>query len=241
MKALILLTLFTPVFAPNLLALTPASDRFNTENLNTSLWRMFHTEIGTLSQSGGRVHYTMTRTDRQDDGEAGLKLLNNTPRYNESWQVMLDVRNTAGKNDDVGVGITIKNAADPDDNVNFEFYGKGKLGGFNFYGVTNDVDDESQDIKVNPQVNQGSLRISFSAKTKLFTFWYDLTGSEDGFQWRRLGTFSPTGRGGDRRGNWNMTNTGGRFYINIVAYSDYHDISKGQVSFDHFTLKAAKP
>jgi hypothetical protein len=241
MKAIILLTIFTPILAPSLLALTPVRDQFSAKKLNTSLWHMFNERTGTLSQSGGRVYYTMARTPEQDEDGAGLTLLNNTPRYNESWQVILDVRNTTGKGDEIRVGITITNAADPYDNVNFEFHGKGNGGGFNLIGVTNDLDDETKDITVNPQVIQGSMRISFSAKTKLFTFWHDNTGSADGYQWSRLGTFSPTGRGGDRSGNWRMTNSSGRFYVNIVAHSDYYnDLSKGQVSFDNFVLKAAK-
>ena len=167
-------------------------------------------------------------------------LRENTPGYNESWQVILDVTNASGQGDYVGICIRISNMDDMSDNLNLEFYGKGANGGFNCYCVTNNKDNETLDIKKNPQVTKGSMRVSFSGKTKLFTAWYDPTGSADGYQWSRICTFSPTGQGGDRRGNWRMSNTKGRFTVSIQAYAENRAVAKGMVTFDNFVLKAAK-
>lgn len=139
----------------------------------------------------------------------------------------------------MGVGISIFNAADPKDNVNLEFYGAGTRGGFNFIGITDDWDRPSQDVRVNPNVKLGSLRIGFSKSTKLLTFWYDKTGSADGFQWAKLCTFSPTGSGGTRRGNWKMNAGSGSFGVMIFGYAELRSVASGKASMDNFVLKAA--
>jgi hypothetical protein len=192
---------------------------------------------GKLSQAGGRLNYTTSKPTTDDD-YAMLTLRNNRPGYNENWHVIVDVANTAGKGSDVGVGITIANGADRMDNVNLEFYGKGTKGGFNFIGITDDVDDITQDITARRNVTKGSLKIAFNKTTKLFTFWYDRTGSADGFQWTRLCTFSTTGKGGDRRGNWKMNPAGGNFSVHLFGYSEFQTLAGGKATLDNFVLKA---
>ena len=56
----------------------------------------------------------------------------------------------------------------------------------------------------------------------------------------KLSTFSPTGRGGDRRGNWDMNLAGGRFGIQLFGFSDGANVAAGKVSFDNFKLKALR-
>lgn len=219
------------------MALTPASDNFNAKLLSATRWTTEVGDRGRLTQSGGRLNYTAASPTTEDD-YAVLTLRNNRPGYNENWQVIVDVTNSAGRGSDVGVGITIANGADPMDNVNLEFYGKGSDGGFNFIGITDDVDDASQDITARPNVTKGSLKIAFNKSTKLFTFWYDRTGSADGFQWKRLCTFSPTGKGGDRRGNWKMNPAGGNFSVHLFGYSEFQTLASGKVTLDNFVLKS---
>lgn len=230
--------LAAPFFVGTAVALTPVSDNFDASLLNTTRWSSESGAGGKLKQSAGRVNYTALQAS--DDDYGILTLRNNRPGYNESWQIILDVSNTAGKGEDVGVGIMVANALDPQDNVNLEFYGKGPRGGFNFIGVTDDKDDASQDITARPNVTKGSMKISFNKNTKLFTFWYDRTGSADGFQWIRLCTFSPTGKGGDRRGNWKMNPAGGNFTVAVFGYSEDQVVANGKASFDNFVLKASK-
>jgi hypothetical protein len=225
------------VATPSVLALTPASDSFNAALLNATLWSVERGGSGKLVQKNGRLNFTVASSPTDDDYSI-ITLKNNRPGYNESWNVVLDVVNTTGKGDAVGVGIMIANAADPLDNVNLEFYGKGASGGFNFIGVTDDYDDWTQDIRANPGITKGSIRISFNKTSKLFTFSYDKTGSADGYQWTRLCTFSPTGKGGDRRGNWKMNATGGTFRVRLFGYSDQQLVAGGKAFIDNFALKA---
>lgn len=228
-----------PILTGSAFALTPFSEKFKATKLNTSRWSLEKGGKGKLAQASGRLSFTVASSPTEDD-YAILNLRNNRPGFNENWEVILDVTNGAKRGEDVGVGISIFNSADPKDSVNLEFYGSGARGGFNFIGITDDNDDVSQDVRANPNVSRGSLRISFSKTTKLFTMWYDRTGSADGFKWAKLCTFSPTGSGGTRRGNWKMNAGSGNFGVRIFGYAEFQSVAKGKVSMDNFVLRAAK-
>lgn len=221
------------------LALTPFSDNFNATALNKSRWKLENSGKGKLAQSGGRVNFTVAASPTNDDFSI-LELKNNRPGYNESWEVILEVANTSGQGYKVGTGLLIYNADDYGDQVGLEFNGKGRGAGFVTIGITNDQDNPQQDIRVNPNVTKGSLRITFNKTSKLFTFWYDSTGSADGLVWTQLATFSPTGKGGDRRGNWQMNPGGGRFGIQLYGFAEKRSIAAGKVGFDNFKLKALR-
>lgn len=221
----------------NAFALTPFSDNFKAASLNTSRWSLHNYAKGKLTQSSGRINFTVATPPTNDDF-ATLDLRNNQPGYNESWQVVLDVANTTKSGFRAGVGIGIFNADDYGDGVFLEFYGAAADGGFNIIAVTNDNDNPAGDILKNPRITSGSIRISFDKTSKLFTFWYDKTGSADGFKWVKMGTFSPTGKGGDRRGNWNMNSGGGRFAVQIFGYAQKQSVASGKISMDNFILKA---
>lgn len=236
---------FCPIFVCFLtpgtaFALTPFSDDFNKAKLNTSRWALKNFAKGKLSAGSGRINFTVANPPTGDDA-AMLTLRNNQPGFNESWQVVLDGTNSRNAGDDSGTGIWIYNATDEEDGVFLEFYGK--QGGFNVINVTDDEDNPADDISRNPRVRSGSMRISFNKTTKLFTFWYDKTGSANGYQWVKICTFSPTGKGGDRRGNWKMNPGSGRFGVRLFGFAENNQqqaIPAGQISFDNFSLKAAK-
>lgn len=221
-------------------ALTPFSDNFNAAKLNTARWLPNNFAKGKLSPGSQRMNFTVSNPPTGDDA-AMLTLRNNQPGFNESWQVVLDVTNTRTSGNDTGTGIWIYNATDEEDGVFLEFYGRN--GGFNVINVTNDEDNSADDVSRNPRISSGSMRISFDKTTKLFTFWYDKTGSADGFKWVRISTFSPTGKGGDHRGNWNMNPGSGRFGVRLFGFAENNQkqaIPSGQISFDNFALKAGK-
>jgi hypothetical protein len=216
-------------------ALTPFKDNFTGASLNNSRWTVQKIGRGKVAQTSGRVQFTVPSPPTEDDASI-LRLRNNQPGYNENWEVVMDVGNTVNAGYDVGVGFGISNADDPKDSVNLEFYGKGK--GFNFIGITDDADKPNLDISSNPRVASGSMRISFDKTTKLFTFWHDKSGSSNGFQWVKICTFSPTGKGGDRRGNWKMNPAGGRFNVFLFGFSDMKAFGSGQLTLDNFSLRA---
>lgn len=229
--ALALFPLFTGVSS----ALTPFSDNFNAATLNKARWSLENNGKGKLAHGNGRINFTVSGKPTDDDYGL-LELKNNQPGYNESWEAILDVKN-ALKGTTLGTGMLIHNADDYEDQVSLEFNGKT---GFVSVSITDDEDNAEDDIRKVVKISQGSIRISFDKTTKLLSFWYDKTGSADGFAWKRFATFSPTGKGGDRRGNWKMNPGGGRFGIQLYAFAEERTVAAGKVSFDNFKLRAVK-
>ncbi len=227
------------LLADTTLALTPFSDNFNSDSLNSKRWGLKNYNKGKLSQGSGRLNFAIGSPPTDDDFSI-LELRNNKPGFNENWEVSLDVTNTADKGNHFGIGMLIFNAADSKDNLNLEFYGNGQGGGFNVIGITNDKDTPKKDLQKNPGVTSGAMRISFDKTSKLFSLWFDRTGSADGFQWEKICTYSPTGTGGDRRGNWDMNAAGGMFGIKLFGYGEGFSIASGKLRLDNFALKAAK-
>lgn len=217
-------------------ALTPAKDNFTTNTIDKKLWIPKNYSKGKLQNTNKRMEFIVSGKPTGDDF-ATLTLKNNQPGYNENWEIILDVKNTLSKGEQVGTGILILNAADTRDNASLEFYGKGNLGGFNTIGVTNDKDNLANDIRSNPRVSAGSMRVTFSKATKILTFWHDANGPTNGYVWKRISTFSTNGVGGNRRGNWQMNPGGGRFIIRLFGYSDGSAVKAGQVNFDNFKLR----
>ena len=217
-------------------ALTPFSDNFNAAKLNTTNWLAGGEGGAKLKQSGGRLNFTVP-SNLADEDYAFIQLLNSQPGYNESWQVIVDVTNTNNHRGFSGPGLWVYNADDGGDTVFLELYGKGTKGGFVASFVLDGQYTVGKEIRNNPAVSKGSIRISFNKTTKLLTFWFDKTGSADGYKWTKLCSFSPTGVGGDRRGNWNMNNETGRFNIKLYGFSEGRIVAPGTENLDNFVLK----
>ncbi|MES2920964.1 MAG: hypothetical protein V4819_05440 [Verrucomicrobiota bacterium] len=228
-------------FAGTCLALTPVRESFNVA-LNPARWIVGGSPYAKLQQGSGRLNFTVGPTSTEED-YASAELYGNQPGYNESWQVIVDVSNTANAGDDVGAGLYIYNPSSYTNILYFEFYGdgKGRQGGFQVSILKDAFGNYLEPHLINnPRVKKGSLRITFNKTTKLITFFCDKTGSADGYQWKKVGTFSPTGVGGDRRLNWNMNPTTGRFGIGLEAFGDNRLVRNGRVNMDNFILKASK-
>lgn len=226
-----------PLLGGTALALTPINDKFQGDTINKIRWKVESSSKKTaFLPANGKLDFTLAGKPTDDDYSI-LKLKRIRPSYNESWEMTLDVRNNTSTNSTVGVGFQVYNAQDPTDLVALEFFGKS-----GFFGVfiTDDEDDSDQDIEKNPGVTKGSLKISFDKTSKLITLSFDKDGPANGFTWKKLATFSPTGTGGDRRGNWNMNSETGRFGIDLYAFAEDSKVVTGQVSIDNFTLKPVK-
>lgn len=220
------------------LALTPVKESFNTA-LDPARWLVSNSTNGKLKQGKARLNFTIG-PNRTEEDYASAELNNNQPGYNESWQVIVDVTNKSDSDGDVGAGIYISNAANPINVLYFEFYGdgKGRHGGFQASILKDQFGNYLEPhLIANPRVKSGSLRITFNKNTKLITFHYDETGKEDGYKWKRVGTFSPTGVGGDKRLNWNMDDLTGKFRIGLEAFGEEFLLKGGKVFMDNFALK----
>ena len=223
------------------LALTPLTERFNVA-LSPARWFVANSPNAKLKQGGGRLNFTVGPASSEDD-YSSVELIGNQPGYNESWQVIVDVSNTANVGNDVGAGLYVYNFANSLNVLYFEFYGdgKGKQGGFQASILKDEFGNYLEPHLIsNPRVKKGSLRITFNKTSKLITFFCDKTGSADGYQWKKIGTFSPTGVGGDRRLNWNMDPTSGSFGIGLEGFGDDRLVRNGKVNMDNFILKGSK-
>lgn len=225
-------------------ALTPFSDNFNAITLDTANWQPGAFGTGAkLKQSGGRLNFTVPRR-KADEVDVYLDLRNNLPGYNENWQVIVDVTNTNEHQGDSAPGLWISNMEAPGDAVFLEFHGKGAQGGFAASFVLNGQDVGAASVRTNPGVSKGSIRISFSSTTKTLTFWYDSTGSANGYQWRQLATFKTNGvrdaSGKDRGATWNINPLTGKFLVKVFGFAENKVVAAGTESLDNFFLKALK-
>lgn len=224
----------------NCLALTPFSDNFNAVKLDKIHWLPGSYGTGAiLKQSDGRLKFVMP-VAMDAEADAWIELAGIYPGYNENWQVILDVTNTNNHRGDSGPGFWIYNSADPSDSAYLEFLGKGTKGGFDASFVVNGLYTAGPDLLANPGVSKGSIRVVFNKTTKILTFSYDPTGSSDGYQWTKLGTFALNGVGGDRRGNWGMDPQSGTFTIRINGYVEGRVVAAGTETMDNFALKTVK-
>ncbi|RYG97131.1 MAG: hypothetical protein EON58_10475 [Alphaproteobacteria bacterium] len=238
MKTTLLKTaVLLPLLTVTSLALTPVNDNFNSKTVNNVRWNLENFGAAKLAPGKKKLNFTVPKPSGDD--YSILELKNNLPGYNESWEINLDVANLV-KNGKAGAGIIISNADDSEDSLEIAFTGKGKRGGFTLIGITDGKDNPQKDLKANPQISSGTLRVSFDKLTKLLSVSYDKNGAKNGFKWTAVGSFSPAGKGGDRRGNWNMNPGGGRFGIILFGYSDGKPVKAGQASIDNFKLKAVR-
>ena len=227
-------------FTGNCLALTPFSDEFNAAKLDKVNWLPGAYGVGgRLTQSNGRLNFAVP-VAKPYEIDVWLELHANHPGYNENWQAIVDVANSNNHQGDSTVGLWIANTDDPSDVVYLEFSGKGTKGGFGASFVVDGKYTAGADIVANPAVSKGSVRITFNKTTKFLTFWYDPTGSADGYKWTKLGTFATNGVGGDRRGDWQMNAETGSFIIKLAGYVEGKVVAPGTENIDNFILKAVK-
>jgi hypothetical protein len=227
-------------------ALTPTEDDFESPKLLTSAWQLSQFANAKLRQFDGRLNFIVSPETDPDEDYAFVELRNNQPGFNENWQVTLDVTNKTGNNDDTGVGFWIFNADDTRDVIFFEFYGNStkrerKCASASF---VNDGAYLTKELELKSQkITSGKLKVTFNRATKLFTFHFGTivpkaSGKGSTVDWQRMGTFSPTGIGGDARANWQMNPGSGRFGIRLEGFAEGHLIDGGKATMDNFVLKA---
>lgn len=234
-------------FTGNCLALTPVEENFNAKTLDTTRWELAQFENAKLRQSRQRLNFLIGPATHPEEDYAYLELRDNQPGFNENWQVLLDVSNTAGHGDHMGIGFWIYNADDPSDVVFFEFYGNKTKKPRTSVSASFVLDGihTAEDLDLKPKVTSGKLKITFNKQTKLFTFFFGkrvpkVSGKGTTLVWQRVGTFSPTGKGGNARANWNMNPASGRFGIRLEGYGENKLVGAGEAFMDNFVLKALK-
>lgn len=227
---ILLLAGFLFVSAVPAQAVTSFSENFSASKLNTSRWQLV-TDRGTLVQSSARLNFISTTSTGVTDAYIALKGIQ--PTYNENWEVLVDVVNTAGK--DTWVGFAAVNGSDSRDSAGLELYVQGSkkyvLGDY----TTDDI--EAADVLKSISSTKTYLRITFSKTTKDLTFWYRTSTSA---AWTKHSTFSTkNSTSATRRGNWRMSNTS-KFTIGLYGGGERSSVPTGKMYHDNFVIRNLK-
>jgi hypothetical protein len=219
----------------NALALTPVKESFNGTALNKTRWFQHKQDHGVLAPKNGKLNYFTKGAAMQNDF-ASIELLTSQPGYNESWQLILDLTNTSGAGTKAAGGLMLFNVQDRNDYLFLEFYGKPGLRG----GVITDGEHGDNSITLPKATSKGSLRISFDKTSKLLSLDISATNKAQGYQWIPVGTFSPSGKGGNIRANWKMNPGGGRFGVQLFGFDFKVKVLQNKITYDNFEI-SAKP
>ena len=219
------------------LALTPITENFDSPTLDTARWYQYRSGVGQLSQQNGKLNYTTPSSSSAEHTFATIELQSSYPGYNESWEMIIDLANTSNLGKEAGCGFMICNPADRRDYLFVEFYGKSGIAGGAY---VNSKKVDAKLVKGLAGVTKGSIRVRFNKTTKLLTFSASLKSAEQGYEWVKIGTFSPTGSGGNVNAKWKMKNSTGQFGIQLLGFGAPAKIPAGKITHDNFTLTAAK-
>ncbi len=230
--------------AGNCLAVTPVSEDFSADSLDPSRWYQTRYGHGVLRQAGGHLNY-VTRTTPTKNDYAVVELLSSQPGYDENWEVVVDLTDKTDLGYDAGCGIMIVNSQERNDYLFLDFYGKGMMkngklvaGGVSAGVLVDGEHPKNSRFTKNPKVSKGAVRFRFNATTKLMTLSVSPTQKAEGYTWLKIGTFSPTGKGGDVNGNWKMKDGTSRFAIQLYGFANAKEITAGKVWLDNLSVAA---
>ncbi|MES2657057.1 MAG: hypothetical protein V4689_00495 [Verrucomicrobiota bacterium] len=213
-------------------AVTPFIEAFNGTSLNAARWSLF--EGDELAPSGGKLRFTDPKGG--DDTNAAIVLRGIEPKYNESWEVIVEAVNTTQLDSWTYIGVAVLNAADMDDYMGLEI--AAESGGNLILSDFGTNGEEAADVEKAISSSKASLRVTFSSVTKVITFWYRATSGD---AWKKHATFSTNNKVGSmRRGNWQMSNASGKFRIALYAGSEGAAVPSGKMSLDNFQIRNLK-
>lgn len=216
------------------LALTPITEEFESTKIDPVNWFYYHDTKSRLIQGNGVLNFRVLSKPLAAN-YSSIELLTSQPSFNENWEMTVDVTNTSSYVRTVGGGITIFNSVDRNDRLYINYYGKAGIGTGSY---TNNVNANAFKLSPGVATASGGVRVSFSKKTKLLTIYLSDSVSGEGYAWRKIGSFSPTGVGGDARTNWKMDPVSGRFGIQLFGNAGPRTISSGKITFDNFVLSS---
>lgn len=216
--------------AGNCMALTPASDDFTSTKLS-SQWYQYKTGKGLLTPQNGALSFVAKGKGTPNDF-ASIELLDSYPGVSENWEMIVELSSIAKLKKNAGVGFMIFNSADRKDYLFVEFYGPSGIEA----GVLQDGKPKKKrlSLKVGPQ--KGAIRVRYNKNTKLLTFSASLKTGLEGYDFKSIGTFSPTGKGGKVSANWKMK-ADGSFGIQLFGHGESTKVAAGNTTLDNFVLR----
>ena len=158
--------------------------------------------------------------------------MTSAPGYAENWEMTLDISNASTAAKTAGIGFMIFNSVDRNDRLFLEYHG---AFGINSGVFADGKYDRAAEFSKSSGSAKAGIRVSFSKKTKLLTLYLSKTFSGEGYEWRKIGSFSPTGVGGDVRAIWDM-GADSSFGIQLYGTAGNTAIPIGNLTIDHFVL-----
>ena len=222
---------FSPAVFISHRAFADGTDDFNDNSMDPALWGLDEVKgQGQLNEINGRLEYSTSGSGTNEDS-SDRPLRRRFP-YNTSWEIKLDVTNTASV---VGrqwgsFGINIESSLDGEDEIEVELAASSMVWS-EFHENGNYIGDASGFV---PSTTT-TIRMSFNSVTKVFTVSY-FNGT-----WIDFGTFGVNGSGGfNGNANWGLTNSD-YFKAYIFGYSMGIAVTSGEIYGDNFQETGGVP
>jgi uncharacterized delta-60 repeat protein len=221
----------------------PGTDDFNDNVSDPAKWAAADSVHGgaQLIEAGGRLEYRVSTPDGDYD-EALRHWLATVPTNSEAFEAIVDVHNGVTGNN-ASIGLTVTSVQDARDSLYLELYRVGPDGSGFLAALRSNVHGGDEvppnTLPSGHGVTDGTVRLVFDPVTKIFTTYYDSTGSGDGYQWQVYGSFGvgASGGGATRNSPWLLGNNAG-FRVSISGFSEGLVIPAGQVYADNFRVQA---
>ncbi len=225
---------FATAFTGNCLALTPVLEEFTSGALDETHFYQNNVGNAKLVQGKQKLNLTVLPTSTKDDF-VSAELLTSYPGYFESWEMTVDLTNTSSAGKKAGCGFMIFNYEDRSDFLFVDFYG---LSGVRAGILVNGKDAAVGKLSTKVGLPKGSIRVKFDATSKLMAFSVSATNKTDGYKWVKIGTFAPTGKGGNVRANWKMKPADGKFGIQLFGFGHSQKVKSGKITLDNLAVTA---
>ncbi len=223
----------TAALTGNCLALTPVLEEFTNGTFDETHFYQYNVGNAKLVQGNQKLNLTVLPTFTKDD-YVSAELLTSYPGYSESWQMTIDLTNTSNAGKNAGCGFMIFNHADRRDRLFVDFFG---ISGIKAGIIVNNKDAPVGKLSTKVGPPKVSIRVKYDGATKLMGFSVSATNKTQGYKWLKIGTFSPTGKGGNVRANWNMK-PDGDFGIHLSGFAHSKEIEAGKVTLDNLAVTA---
>jgi hypothetical protein len=220
------------------------SDDFNDNIRDQTKWGASDLSEGggTLSETSQRLEYTTSSPTAIQSSYRPWVL--NRATYDTNWEIILDVTNAAvpGTEDSYAtMGFEIFPPATRTRSLYTELVAYSNDGVNVQHSFDSDLIEGSNSLGYRSQSlagTTGSLRITFDATTKVLTFYKDVNGRGDGYQWVQQSSYGIAGSGGATANtSWAMSGPD-MFQVNIYGYSQIMTIGAGTIYADNFSASS---
>ena len=220
------------------------SDNFNDNTVDLTKWGSLVTfGNGSLVEQNSRVDYRVTSATPEFD-EARRPWIEQLP-FDSDWVATVDVHNSLdpGPSQYGAVGMRLRRAGSTDEQILLEHYAAGgaEADGFGFFTSFQDASNVFGSTYTEYDTVDGSLRIEYTASTKIVVVSFDRDGAASGFGWQPLASFGLAGSGGGLANRDWAVSSAQKFTLWLYGYSELITVNSGPLWLDNFSLNIVQP